>query len=128
MNNTFIIIFWKIAIIMLGIIGLSTGLSRSPGFWTSYVLDMVGPAWNYILIRSIYTSKNDTFFSIKFSPESAVIVIIGICFLVEIGQYFNLYTAHFDPYDFLAYISLILPCYILDKWILAWQGKREKIE
>jgi hypothetical protein len=124
---TLITLGWKIALILLGITGLSSGISHSPGFWTSYVLDMVGPAWNYILIRGIYNSKYTTFFSIKFSPETAAVVIIGICFLIETSQYFKLYEARFDPYDFLAYLSLLLPCYILDKWTLARQSKDEDI-
>ena len=82
------------------------------------VLDIVGPAWNYILIRGLYSSKNQTFLKIKFSPESAALLIIGICFIIETGQYFRIYEAHFDPYDYLAYISLILPCYLIDKLIL----------
>ncbi len=48
---------WKISLILLGIISLSTGLSKRPGFWTSYVLDMTGPAWNYILIRGQYSAQ-----------------------------------------------------------------------
>jgi len=52
------IYFWKISLILLGLISLSTGLVKAPGFWTSYVLDIVGPAWIYILIRVQYSLKN----------------------------------------------------------------------
>jgi len=107
---------WKIAIILLGIIGLSTGLSNQPGFWTSYVLDMVGPVWNYILIRGQYSAKQ-TFLFFKLSPEFALFLIIGICFLIETSQFFKLYKAHFDPWDYLAYISILIPCYLIDKYI-----------
>ena len=36
---------WKVVLIVLGIISLSSGLIRSPGFWSSYLLDIAGPAW-----------------------------------------------------------------------------------
>ena len=107
---------WKISLILFGIISLSTGLSKRPGFWTSYVLDMAGPAWNYILIRGQYSDKQ-TFCSFRFGPEFALFLIIGICFLIETSQFFKLYQAHFDPWDYLAYISILIPCYLIDKYI-----------
>jgi hypothetical protein len=115
-------LFWKIMLISFCLIGLSTGIFRSPGFWSSYVLDIAGPAWNYILIRGIYHSKHPSFLSIRFSPESALLLIIVICFLIETSQYFNLYSAHFDLYDYIAYVSGIIPCYIIDKLTLEKNG------
>ena len=50
MQNNKETIFWKITLILLCLTGLSTGIFKIPGFWTSYVLDIVGPAWCYILI------------------------------------------------------------------------------
>jgi len=108
---------WKISIILLGIISLSTCFSKRPGFWTSYVLDMVGPAMGYILLRVQYTSKGSTFLSFKFTPGLTALLISGICFLIETSQYFNLYDAYFDPWDYLAYISILIPCYLIDKYI-----------
>jgi len=107
---------WKISLILLGVISLSTGFSKRPGFWTSYVLDMAGPAWNYILIRGQYSSQR-TFFSFRFSPEFALLLIMGICFLIETSQFFKLYEAHFDPWDYLAYVSILIPCYLIDHYI-----------
>jgi len=113
------VIGWKVALIMFGAIGLYAAVfARTPGFWTSYALDVAGPAWNYILIRGQYSAKDSTFFSLKFTPESAVLLILGICLLIETSQYFNLYAAHFDPWDYPAYISGLLPCYLIDKWIM----------
>ena len=109
-------ISWKFSLILLGAISLSTGLSKRPGFWTSYVLDMAGPAWNYILIRGQYSDKQ-TFFFFRFSPEFALLLIVGICFLIETSQFFKLYTAHFDPWDYLAYVSILIPVYLIDKYI-----------
>jgi len=117
-SSSLIIIGWKIAIMLFGTIALLSGLVKDPGFWSSYVLDIVGPAWNYILLRGLYTSNKSTFMSLKFTPETAAFIIFGTCVLVKTTQYFKLYNAHFDPYDYLAYGSLLLPCYLLDKYLL----------
>ena len=116
--NTNKVLFWKISIIALGLVSLSTGVLNFGDFWTSYVLDIAGPSMGYILIRGQYNSKNSIFLSFKFSPDQAAILIIGICTLVETSQYLNLYDAHFDPYDYLAYCSGVLFFYIIDKWVL----------
>ena len=116
-RSRIIVIGWKIVLVVLAGIGLSTGLVKTPGFWTSYVLDIAAPPWNYILIRGLFTSKKTTFFSIKFKPETAALLIIGIACLIETAQYFKIYAAHFDPYDYIAYISLLLPCYLIDKFL-----------
>ena len=107
---------WKVSLVLLGVISLSTGRSKRPGFWTSYVLDMAGPAWNYILIRGQYSAKK-TFLSFRFSPEFALFLVVGICFLIETSQYFKLYNAHFDPWDYIAYVSIVIPCYLIDKYV-----------
>ena len=108
---------WKVVLIMLGIVSLSSGLVKSPGFWSSYLLDIAGPAWGYVLLRAQYTAGDSGFLSIRFSPEMALTVILIICFLIETAQYFEIYDAHFDPYDYLAYISGILPVYLIDKLV-----------
>lgn len=111
-------LFWKIALISLGIISLSTGILKGPACWTGYMLDITGPAWGYILIRGQYNSKNATFLSIKFSEESAFILIVSICYIIEAMQYFELYDSTFDPYDFIAYSSGIFIVYLIEKiWI-----------
>jgi len=110
--------FWKILIVILGIIVLSATFMKSPGFITSYMVDIAGPAWIYILIRVQYSTTHSTFLSIKFSPEFAALLIIGISVIIETSQYYEIYDAHFDPYDYVAYISGTVPIYLLDKWIL----------
>lgn len=49
---------------------------------------------------------------------SAILTITGICFLIEAAQHLRLYDAHYDPYDFVEYVSLLLPCYVIDRWCL----------
>lgn len=116
--NSRVILFWKISLVILGSTVLATCLIRVPGFWSSYVLDMVGPAMGYILLRVQYNSKQSTFLSFKFTPESAALLIFGICFVIETSQYFKLYEAHFDAYDYVAYISLLIPCFLIDRWLI----------
>ncbi|KAA3615791.1 MAG: hypothetical protein D8M58_16515 [Calditrichaeota bacterium] len=114
-----VILFWKISLISLASIGLSTGGFRIGGFWSSYMLDITGPAWGYILIRSQYKSKDATFLSFRLSQEHSALLIIVTCFIVETSQYLELYDSYFDPYDYLAYISAVIPLFIIDKMISA---------
>jgi len=110
-------LYWKAAIITLGTIALATCLVRIPGFWSSYVLDIVGPAWIYILVRGLFSRAQPAMLARFLSPEAALVIMMAACFLIEAAQYFQLYEAHYDPYDFLAYVSLLLPCYAIDRWL-----------
>ena len=123
-SNIRVILFWKFAVIVLGSFVLATCLIIVPGFWSSYVLDIAGPAMGYILLRVQYTSKQSTFLSFKFTPESAALFIFVICFAVETSQYFKLYNAHFDPFDYVAYVSLLLPCFLIDKWLISYSASK----
>jgi hypothetical protein len=107
--------FWKTSVILLGIISLSTGLYKGSGFWSSYVLDIAGPAWGYVLIRAQYRLNSERFMNIRFSPEIAFLVIVGICFIIEAMQFFEIYNSTFDPYDLLSYFSGVLVVYLVDK-------------
>jgi len=112
-----VILFWKTVLIILGSLAILTCFIRISDFVSGYVLDMVGPAMGYILLRVQYTSKQSTFLSFKFTPGLTALLISGICFLIETSQYFNLYDAYFDPWDYLAYISILIPCYLIDRYI-----------
>jgi len=114
-SSTSVILGWKISLIVFATLGLLTCFIPYPGFWTSYVLDIVGPAWGYILFRGTYSPGKSSFLAIKFTPEAAVLLVFGICIVIETSQYFQLYDAHFDPYDYVAYFSLLFPCYLADK-------------
>ena len=116
-------LLWKVLLITLGIISLSSGFIKSPGFWTSYALDIAGPAWIYLLLRGQYNLEKSAFLSIKFTANQAISLVIGIGFIIEIMQYYKIYEAHYDPYDFIAYVSLSIPVYLLDKWLIRRQNK-----
>jgi len=94
---------WKVLLVLFASTGLLTCFIQYTGFWSSYVLDIVGPAWIYILIRAQYTTDPSTFFTVKFTPQLAFLLIFGICALLETSQYFRIYEAHFYP------LILILP-------------------
>jgi hypothetical protein len=116
--------FWAALLILLCSFGLATGVRPAPGFWSSYVLDMTGPAWGYILLRGLFAKDQQTHLSAFFTPEVTLVFITTACTLIEIAQYLRLYEAHHDPYDFLAYVSLLVPCYVIDRWLLARRGRR----
>ena len=75
---------------------------------------MTGPAWNYILFRGRFTSESDTIWTRFFTPQHTVVLFMVVCFAIEGAQYFALYEATFDPWDFLAYVSILVPLFIVD--------------
>ena len=120
--------YWKVAIVTFGTISLATGVVRIPGFWSSYVLDIVGPAWNYILMRGLFSRSQPAMLSRFLPPEAILVIIVAVCFLVEAAQYLQLYEAHYDPFDFIAYVSLVVPCYTIDRWLLNRHATFSKIK
>ena len=75
---------------------------------------MTGPAWNYILFRGRFTSKSDNIWTRFFTPQHTVVIFVAVCFGIESMQYFELYEATFDPWDFIAYVSILVPVFVLD--------------
>jgi hypothetical protein len=62
--------------------------------------------------------------SIRFSTEGAFLLVFGVGVAIETSQYFKFYDATFDPYDYLAYATLLLPIYLLDKHLLMFQDNQ----
>ena len=106
--------YWAVALIIIGGIGVSTIWIKLGDLWNGYVLDMTGPAWNYILFRGLFTAKVDNLWTRFFTPFRTVIIFLIVCFGIEGLQYFNLYDSMFDPWDLLAYISILIPIFIID--------------
>lgn len=107
--------YWALAFFLFIVIGLSTINFKLGSFWNGYVLDMVGPAWNYILFRGLFIAKTDNTWTRFFTPNNTLFIFVLVCFSIEGAQYLNLYESHYDPWDFIAYISILIPLYILDK-------------
>lgn len=106
--------FWAIGLIVLCVTGLSTIWIDLGSFWSGYVLDMTGPAWNYILFRVLFTSKTENAWTRFFTPKKTLIIFLAVCVGIEGAQYFNLYESTYDPWDFLAYVSILIPLFLLD--------------
>ena len=106
--------WWAAALFILAASGVSTIWVHWGSFWNGYVLDMTGPAWNYILFRDLYTNYAENIWTRFFTPLRTLFIFLLVCFGIEVMQYFDLYPATFDPWDFLAYISLLLPIFLLD--------------
>lgn len=106
--------FWAVGLIILGSTGLATQWLDLGHFWNGYVLDMTGPAWNYILFRGLFTSKAQNLWTRIFTPKNTLIIFLIVCFGIEGAQYLQLYESTFDPWDYLAYVSILVPLFLLD--------------
>lgn len=106
--------YWAIGLVLLGTAGIFTNWIDLGSFWKAYGLDITGPAWNYILFRGRFTAKKDNAWTRFFTPVKTFSIFTIVVFGIEIAQYFKLYESTFDPWDFLAYIALLLPLFIID--------------
>jgi hypothetical protein len=107
--------YWAGALFIFWAVGLSTIWIDLGAFWKGYVLDMVGPAWNYILFRGLFTAKADNIWTRFFTADRTFTIILLTSILIETAQYYHLYDAVYDKWDFIAYISILLPLFLLDK-------------
>jgi hypothetical protein len=85
-------------------------------FWKGYVLDMTGPAWSYILFRGLYTGYAENAWRRFFTPGRTLAAFLLVLAGIEGMQYLSIYEATFDPWDFLAYGSVLIPLYFLDAY------------
>ena len=106
--------YWAAGLVVLCGTGLATIWIDLGTFWKGYVLDMTGPAWNYILVRGKFTTEAHNRWTRIVTPVTTVVAFTSICFGIEAAQYFGLYEATFDPWDFLAYVSILVPLFVLD--------------
>ena len=110
--------FWAAGFVLLCLVGLATIWIDWGSFWKGYVLDMTGPAWNYILFRGRYRAKTDNRWTRFFTPTKTVQLFAVFCFAIEGAQFLDLYDATFDPWDLPAYLSILIPLHLLDRWTL----------
>lgn len=108
---------WAVVLIITATVGVSTAFIDLGGFWNGYVLDVAGPAWNYILFRGLAHAYADNFWTRFFTPGRTLLIFISVAYGIEAAQYFKLYDATYDPWDLLAYVSLLVPLFLVDVWI-----------
>lgn len=106
--------YWAAGVIIFCGTGLATTWIDLGAFWKGYVLDMTGPAWNYILVRGLFTTYKDNAWTRFFTPAKTFALMLIVAFGIETMQYFEIYDSTFDPFDLLAYISILLPLFVLD--------------
>jgi hypothetical protein len=106
--------YWAAALMIFAGTGVATIWIDLGAFWKGYWLDMVGPAWNYILFRGLFTKKANNAWTRFFTPVRTFCIFLLVCIAIEVAQYLKLYDATFDPWDFMAYVSLLLPVFIID--------------
>lgn len=106
--------YWAAALFVLCLSGLSTTWIDLGSFWKSYVLDMAGPAWNYILFRQLFTAYSNNKWTRFFTPVRTFLIMMSVSFGIEAMQYFEIYDSTFDPLDLAAYVSLLIPLFLLD--------------
>jgi hypothetical protein len=110
--------FWKLVLLVSGFLSAGTALVEIEGFWSSYLFDIVFPAYLYIYLRGLFQGKHVHQWLRGISPSTVFGTLVGITFVMEMCQYFGLYKGHYDPIDLVAYVSLLGPCYIADRWFL----------
>ena len=110
--------YWAAALLVFCATGLLTiNLDFGP-LWKGYVLDATGPAWSYILFRLRFTAWVDNAWTRFFTPTRTLVIFVLVSFGIEGLQYLDLYDSTFDPLDLVAYLSLMVPLYIVDRWLL----------
>jgi hypothetical protein len=110
--------YWATILIILLGTGLSTIWLDLGDFWKGYVLDMVGPAWAFVLFRGLFTKKANNAWTRLFTPTRTLIIFLTVCFGIETLQYFKIYNSTFDFWDLFAYISILIPLYVIDIGII----------
>lgn len=109
--------WWALTLVVLGVTGVSTTFVSLGAFWDGYVLDMTGPAWNYILFRRLFHGWSDDVWTRFFTPLRTLVIFVFVAFGIEFIQYLELYDSTFDPWDLLAYVSLLVPLSLVDHLI-----------
>ncbi len=107
--------FWRTAFFLSAMTLLATELFRGPGFWGSYVRDVVGPALFYIFLRGLHRPAGPRGGANFFSAGRTALLLFGACLAIEGIQYLEWYSGYFDPYDLAAYGGGIFSCFILDR-------------
>ena len=106
--------YWALSMFILAVAGVSTVYMDGGTFWKGYLLDMAGPAWNYILFRGLFTAYADNAWTRIFTPKRTFFIFVIVSYSIEMVQFFNLYKSTFDVWDLPAYIAILLPLFLID--------------
>ena len=71
--------YWATGLVVFCGTGLATIWIDLGAFWKGYVLDMTGPAWNYILFRGLFTSYTENAWIRFFTPKKTLCIFILVC-------------------------------------------------
>jgi hypothetical protein len=116
--------YWSIAYLLLFAAFIATGLLNMmhirAGFITNYVADITGPAYLYIIVRSLHNPAYRTPIAMYLGsrPEITALVILGGSIATEVSQRYwprGLFAGRYDPYDIVAYGVGVGICYVFDK-------------
>ena len=109
---------WRSVAFFAVITGGLTQFVDFPGVVANYWFDMAFPVFIYIYLRK-KLKTDESHGSSRIQPNLALILTIGPAFILETLQYFNWYKGTIDLIDYLAYISLVIPAYLIDRRELA---------
>lgn len=109
--------YWAAVMVVFGVLSVATSFADFGQFWSSYVLDIFGPPWQYILFRGLFTFYTENTWTRIFTPTRTLLIFILVLFGIEGTQYLGWYDSTFDPIDLIAYTSLLIPVFVVDFYI-----------
>ena len=118
--------FWRLLLWISLLLSCSAALVDVPGFWSGYLLDIFFPAFLYIHLRGLARREPHYPWLNRLSPSMILGLIIGITYLLESLQFWGIYKGRFDPLDYLAYVSVLVPCYVLDTWVTNPNSQKDR--
>lgn len=124
---------WLVAYYVLLMAFIATAalnmLHRRAGFLTNHAADLVVPAWLYISLRGLHSSRGRvTLIQRTFgrTPEIAALSLFIGSTLTEVSQRYwphGLFAGRFDMRDIVAYAVGLATCYAADRMSLRASGR-----
>jgi len=75
---------------------------------------MTGQARNYILFRMLPRTPASNAWTRFFTPAGTLAIFLLMVIGIELVQNLRLYDATYDPWELPAYVSLLLPAFLID--------------
>jgi hypothetical protein len=118
-----LIAYYALLIAFIGTAALNM-LHLRAGFLTNHAADLVVPAWLYIVIRGLHSSRGRVTTvqrTLGRTPEIAALSLFIGSALTEVSQRYwphGLFAGRFDMNDILAYACGLAACYVADRMTL----------